>query len=193
MAHSLPPRASSSTPPSLSTLSSLFLTPPFLCRFVLLLLAEVFGWHKTPDALSLLKTSFGSFNRRRDLQAPWMFCWQQVWGLLPFRALTVFSQGDLRVDLIKLLLLESPNTAIPELHGIWCHGQRFELPVGCSDGTMAPSLLSHWTSPIAVILPNYWIAVKTFFFIGFVVVFLCSCVYVLFCFYCGVSLLPPLL
>jgi hypothetical protein len=45
---------------------------------------------------------------------------------------------------------------------------------------MAPSLLSYWTSPLAIVLPNYWIAIKTFFFFLFFFFFLLG---LLLCFY----------
>ena len=79
---------------------------------------------------------------------------QQVWGLLPFRAFIIDPLGDLGVDLSKLYLLETPYTWIAWHYLLWTI--RFNFSVYCySDGIMAPSLLSFWTSSIAVALTFY--------------------------------------
>ena len=100
--------------------------------------------------LSILMTRLGPSYRQWDLKWPWMFCRQQVWRLFPFRVFPIYP--TLGVDLAKLLPLESPNTQITWHLMLWTI--QFDFPIGCSDETMAPSFLSHWTSLVVDALPK---------------------------------------
>ena len=78
--------------------------------------ASLFGVHwsfrvgQDSGSLSLLKTSLRSFSKWRDLHWPWMFYWQWVWRLCPSWVVLIYP--NLRVDLLKLIHLESPKTRI---------------------------------------------------------------------------------
>ncbi len=85
-----------------------------------------------------------------------MFCRQRVWGVLPFRAFLIYP--TLSLDLAKLLPLVGPNTRIAWPLIPWTI--RFDQSVGCLNGTMTPSFLSHQTYIVAAALPNYLIVVK---------------------------------
>jgi hypothetical protein len=172
-------RTSTSAAPLLLPFVALYLTslrsiPITLCRIygclLLVDLAETpfISFCCSPEAWdgSLLrfsppfvKTRFVTSNRWRDLHWPWMFSWQWIWGLLPLRAFLVYPLGDLRVDLAKLFLVESPNRIAWHLM-LWTIRFTSFVTV-CSDGILAPSLLPPRTSPVDATLPSYWIVIKS--------------------------------
>jgi hypothetical protein len=84
---------------------------------------------------------------------------QRVWGLLSFRAFIINPLGDLEVDLSKLFLLESPYTRIACHRLPWTIRFNFSIYC-CSNGIMAPSLLSFRASLVAVALTFYWMVDK---------------------------------
>ena len=166
-----PLRASSSTFSS-HRFSTPLLSGSFCCSL------ELLGGSRLWCSLSILKTS----------QWSWMFCRQRVWGLLPFWAFLIYLA--LGVDLAKLFPLKSPNTQITWYLMPWTI--RFDLSVGCSDGTMASSFLSPQASSVATALPNYRIVAKICCLCGVVVVMLVLLL-LLFFFFCIYLLLPLLL
>jgi hypothetical protein len=141
------------------------------------------GIEKSSLSPPFLKTRFVSSNRWRDLQWPWMFSWQWIWGLLPLRAFLDYPLGDLRVDLAKLFLVESPNRIAWHLMPWTIRFTSFVTV--CSDGSLAPSLLPPRTSPVVAALPCCWIVIKScsvccicfciFTFLLLCLVFLCCC------------------
>ncbi len=114
-----------------------------------------------------------SFCRWQDLLWLWMLSWQRVWVFLPFQVFLVYPLGDLGVDLTKLLLLESTNTRIAWHLMPWTTWFDLLFIVDCSDRTIAPSTLSHWTSLTAATLPIDWIVFKSCIFCCFCIVVCC--------------------
>ena len=106
-----------------------------------------------------VKTRFVSSNRWRDLQWSWMFSWQWIWGLLSLQAFLDYPLGDFRVDLAKLFLVESSNRIAWHLIPWTIRFTSFVTV--CSDGSLAPSLLSPRTSPVVAALPCCWIVIKS--------------------------------
>ena len=67
--------------------------------------------------------------------------------------------GDLRLDLAKLLLMESSNTRIA-WHQMLCTIRFDFFIVVCSGGILAPSFLPHRISPVVAALLSYRIVIK---------------------------------
>jgi hypothetical protein len=96
-------------PPS-SPLSLFFFFCPVRSGLVQVGFAGAQGWLVTLAGYLFFDGKIESYCRGCDLQRPWMLRRQRVWGLLPYRAFIISL--DLRVDLSKLLLVESPKTRI---------------------------------------------------------------------------------
>ncbi len=121
-----------------------------------------------------------------------MLSWQWIWGLLPLQAFLVYPLGDLRVDLAKLFLVESPNRIAWHLIP-WTIRFTFFVTVS-SDEILAPSLLPHRTSPVVAVLPSYWIVIKSSSFCCICVVDFCLCIFIFCCcdvFLCCRLCCPP--
>jgi hypothetical protein len=107
---------------------------------------------------SFLKKCLVSSRRWRDLHWLWMFSWQRVWGLFPFQVFLGYPLGDLRVDLIQLFFMESPNRIAWHLMP-WTIRFTFFVFI-CMDGILAPSILPYRTSPAGAALAIYRTAIK---------------------------------